>query len=250
MPSSVENARTTYRTHVGSWNSSRFLRDISSMTLETPRTSTPSAASCVSMRLIMSSRAFSRSSSSDTSPYNVTNSALTRSRIFDGPPPPESCRSINDKPSVTPEERTCSSLSGGVKPRFTKSCGTSSRLFVLMCAMNSSKAYCRSFGTWSVMPQSKMHKRPSRVRSRLPGCGSQCSVPVSSNMVKYALMATPQSRGTSGDADASRRVPSIHSVTRMFRRKSSLTTRGATTAPRPRAFMAAENSSVLRASAK
>ena len=44
MPSKVENALTTYNTHVGSWNNSLFLRDISSITLLTPRTSTPSFA--------------------------------------------------------------------------------------------------------------------------------------------------------------------------------------------------------------
>ena len=152
-------------------------------------------------------------------------------------------------PSVTPDARTCSSLSGGVKPRLTKSFGTLSRSSVLMWAMNSSNAYWRSSGTWSVMPQSKMHSLPSSVRSKFPGCGSQCSVPVSKSIVRYALMATPQRRGTSGDADASSRVPSIHSVTRTFGRKSSSTTRGDTTAPRPRSAIARRNAIVFRASA-
>ena len=58
--------------------------------------------------------------------------------------------------------------------------------------------------TCSVMPQSRMHSRPSVVRRRLPGCGSQCSVPVSRSIVRYALIATPHSRGTSGLASLCR----------------------------------------------
>jgi len=58
--------------------------------------------------------------------------------------------------------------------------------------------------TCSVMPQSRMHSRPSVVRRRLPGCGSQWSVPVSRSIVRYALIATPHSRGTSGLASLCR----------------------------------------------
>ena len=57
MPSSVENALTTYKTQVGNWNNSLFLRDISSITFETPRTSTPSFANWSSMRWTISARA-------------------------------------------------------------------------------------------------------------------------------------------------------------------------------------------------
>eukprot|EP00966_Prymnesium_polylepis_P055817 1291201-Prymnesium_polylepis.1 len=58
------------------------------------------------------------------------------------------------------------------------------------------------------MPKSRMHSLPSAVRSKLPGCGSQCSVPVSSSIVRYALSATPHSRGTSSALDAASRSPS------------------------------------------
>eukprot|EP00961_Rhodomonas_salina_P163135 2197212-Rhodomonas_salina.1 len=47
------------------------------------------------------------------------------------------------------------------------------------------------------IPKSRMHNRPSEVRRKLPGCGSQCSKPVSSSIVKYAFNATPASRPTS-----------------------------------------------------
>ena len=49
MPSSVEKARATYSTHGGNAKSSRLRRDISSITLVTPFTSTPSEASCASI---------------------------------------------------------------------------------------------------------------------------------------------------------------------------------------------------------
>eukprot|EP00962_Isochrysis_galbana_P037678 scaffold13228_cov112-Isochrysis_galbana.AAC.4 len=107
--------------------------------------------------------------------------------------------------------------------------------------------YCRSVGTGSVIPQSKMHSSPSGVRSRLPGCGSQCSTPVSSSMVMYALMATPHSRGTSGDASRSSRVPSTHRVTSTLDVDNSGSTSGAVTAPRPRSRIAVRNAVVERA---
>mmetsp|Transcript_379 Transcript_379/g.1371 ORF Transcript_379/g.1371 Transcript_379/m.1371 type:complete len:221 (+) Transcript_379:711-1373(+) len=220
------------------------------MTLLTPRTSTPSFSSWSSMRATISSRAFFRSSSSETSPYRSTNSALTRSRIFDGPPPAESWRSMKLRPSVMPELATLSSFSGGVNPKFTKSRGIASKFSVFTWAMNSKREYRKFDGTSRVMPKSRMHSLPSSVLRRLPGCGSQWRTPESKSIVRYAFMATPQSRGTSGDADTSRRVPSIHSVTRTFPFVSSETTLGAITASSPRFFMASEKSRVFLASAR
>ena len=43
---------------------------------------------------------------------------------------------------------------------------------------------CSSGSTCVTRPQSRMHSVPSAVRKRLPGCGSQCSSPVSSNIVR------------------------------------------------------------------
>lgn len=67
--------------------------------------------------------------------------------------------------------------------------------------------------TW-VIPQSRMHSLPSLVRSRFPGCGSQCKHPVSKSIVRYALSATLHSLGTSAASDWSSRAPSTHSLTR------------------------------------
>ena len=66
-------------------------------------------------------------------------------------------------------------------------------------------------------------------------------------MVRYALSATPHSRGTSGDASESRREPSTHSVTNTVSRTSRSTTTGAQTASRPRAFIDAANPAVFLA---
>lgn len=147
-----------------------------------------------------------------------------------------------------PERRTSSTLSGGVKPRLTKSSGMASRSSALTCAMNSISEYCRSDGTGSVIPQSSTHNRPSSVRSRLPGCGSQCSTPVSSSIVRYALIATAQRRGTSGEASRSSRVPCTHSVVSTRRVLSSRTTSGAVTAASCLDSIARRNVSVLAAS--
>ena len=46
---------------------------------------------------------------------------------MEGPPPAESCRSAKVRPSVMPLFFTRSSLSGGVKPRPTKSAGMASK---------------------------------------------------------------------------------------------------------------------------
>eukprot|EP00967_Tisochrysis_lutea_P081285 scaffold112077_cov32-Tisochrysis_lutea.AAC.2 len=48
--------------------------------------------------------------------------------------------------------------------------------------MNSSRLYWSSDGTSRTIPQSRMQSFPSRVRRRLPGCGSQCNTPVSRSM--------------------------------------------------------------------
>ena len=106
----------------------------------------------------------------------------------------------------------------------------------------------RSSGTACVMPQSNITSLPSFERRRLPGWGSQWSTPVSRSIVRYALIATPHSRGTSGLASRSSRVPSTHSVTNTLRLESSGTTFGAVTAPNPRRSIAAEKASVFAAS--
>ena len=71
---------------------------------------------------------------------------------------------------------------------------------------------------------------------------------MSSSIVRYALIATPHSRGTSGLASRSRRVPSTHSVTSTQLVLYSGTTSGEVTAPRPRRAIAAEKAFVLAAS--
>ena len=93
-----------------------------------------------------------------------------------------------------------------------------------------------------------MHSLPSDVRSRFPGWGSQCSVPVSSSMVRYALRATPHSRGTSSAAEAASLSPSTHLVvsTRVEQRCGS--SAGAVTEPSERASIAAEKAAVASAS--
>eukprot|EP00962_Isochrysis_galbana_P037677 scaffold13228_cov112-Isochrysis_galbana.AAC.3 len=127
MPSSVEKARATYRMYGGTTNISRFRRDISSITLVTALTSTPSLASWAVMRCCMSARAASRSSATlNSAPYRSRHSSSTRPCTFLDPPPADSCRSTNASPSPRLDCLTRSSWSAGVKPSATKSSGIAS----------------------------------------------------------------------------------------------------------------------------
>ena len=83
----------------------------------------------------------------------------------------------------------------------------------LTCATCSRKLSCKSSSTRVTSPQSRMHSRPSLVRSRLPGCGSQCSSPVERSIERYVLRATPHSFETSSACERSSRSPSTHRVT-------------------------------------
>ena len=74
--------------------------------------------------------------------------------------------------------------------------------------------------------------------------------PVSRSIVRYALIATPHSRGTSGLASRSSRVPSTHSETSTRFVESARTTFGAVTASSPRLTIAAANASPLSASTR
>ena len=72
---------------------------------------------------------------------------------------------------------------------------------------------------------------------KLPGWGSACSSPVSSIIVRYAFMATPQSAETrfravssSAPTSASRRWPSTHRVASTRRDDAASTGFGAKTA--------------------
>ena len=123
---------------------------------------------------------------------------------------------------ATPVSATASRFASGTKPRFTRSLGTWSNCSDTKWEMYSMIAYCCCCSTVAVSlhgagggtisvgmvshsresgespspspperraagpthPQSRMHRRPSAVRSRFPGCGSAWSTPVSRSMVR------------------------------------------------------------------
>ena len=137
---------------------------------------------------------------------------FTRFMIFFAPPPEASWRKMYDSAVATPVSATASRFASGTKPRFTRSLGTWSNCSDTKWEMYSMIAYCCCCSTVAVSlhgvdggtisvsssplphppekragpthPQSRMHRRPSAVRSRFPGCGSACSTPVSRSMVR------------------------------------------------------------------
>mmetsp|Transcript_1873 Transcript_1873/g.7506 ORF Transcript_1873/g.7506 Transcript_1873/m.7506 type:complete len:207 (-) Transcript_1873:1410-2030(-) len=96
-----------------------------------------------------------------------------------------------------------------------------------MCASAASIARLWSRRTWHSSPKSRKASLPSRVSSKLPGCGSACSSPVSSSWHRQAatpMFTSPMVRAVASSCEApltpcdvsrlmSRMVsPSTHSI--------------------------------------
>mmetsp|Transcript_9236 Transcript_9236/g.30725 ORF Transcript_9236/g.30725 Transcript_9236/m.30725 type:complete len:243 (-) Transcript_9236:1031-1759(-) len=147
------------------------------------------------------------------------------------PPPLASAENSSPIADATPASSIAARLPVGMKPMASRSAGTFSKSFDTKCAMKDRMAVLSSLDTGVTSPQSRMQSFPSDVRNKLPGCGSACSRPMSSNMARYAARATAHNRGTSPASLVSRRCPSIHPVVNTRRVDAFLKTGAAVTTP-------------------